>query len=129
MTTYNASEYAQGLRDLADWIEVHPEIELPNDSIYIYCKDTKEEAAKVLAALAPCKKNYSNEVFTITRLFGGITLQFIFLRSAVCTRRVVGKRLVPEQLIQGRPTEVIPEHEADVVEWDCEPILKEGETT
>lgn len=124
---YSAPEYAQSLRDLADWIEAHPEIELKDESMTIYAKDTKEEAARVLTALAPCNKDYSDTLFTIKRSFGHISLRFVFLRSAVCTRRVVGKRVVPEQIIKGTPNEVIREHEQDIIEWDCDPILEKKE--
>ena len=124
---YNAAEYAQGLRDLADWVEAHPEIDLPDESISVFSKHTKEEAAKVLLALTPCKKDYSGDLFTLSRSFGHVRLKFLFVRSAVCTRRVVRTEEVPEEIIPEKvePEQVIAAHTKEIVEWDCDPILAE----
>ena len=113
--------YACGLRELADWIEAHPEIALPNCEISSYSLDEREEAAAVLKALKPCRKHYSGEMFYIRRDFGPITLSYVFYRNTVCVAKVVGKKEIPEQTI---PEQVIPAHTEDIIEWDCsEPIL------
>lgn len=128
---YDATEYSKSLRDLADWVEAHPDIELPNDSISIYSRNTKEEAVEVLKALTPCKKDYSDDLFTISRSFGRVLLRFIFYRNVVCTRRVVGTQEVPEKftLEKYTPSELIPAHTEEIVEWDCDPILAEKKET
>lgn len=124
MTT--AAEYANGLRELADWIEAHPDIPLPPTYFNNYSMDTKEDAAKCLKALKPCRKEYSGEMFSLSREFGVIKLKFTFYRNAVCTPKVVGTRIIeahtkPAVFI---PAEHIPERTEEIIEWDCHPVLE-----
>jgi hypothetical protein len=53
-------------------------------------------------------------------------LQFSVDREAVCQRKVVGTRTIPEQVIPSEyvAERVIPAHEEEIVVWDCEPVLK-----
>ena len=122
------AEYAAGLRELADWIEAHPTITLPSSIISCYAANNREEASEILAALKPCKKYYNGEFFNINRDFGPITLNFIFYREEVCVAKVVGKKIVPEIREPAKvieiPERITPEHEVDIIEWDCsEPLL------
>ena len=114
-------EYADGLRQIADWIEAHPDIEVPETELSGYGMHSKEDAAKVLMALKPCKKLYGDSLFSIVREFGPITLKFVFSRNQVCTPRVVGTKVVPAT--PERIIEAMPEHVVEIIEWDCEPIL------
>jgi len=49
------------------------------------------------------------------------TVAFAIEKELICKKKVVGRKLIPEHRI---PERVIPEHWEDVVEWECEPILK-----
>lgn len=110
-------EYAKALRELANWVGEHSELTMPEDATINWNHlDSKEEAITFARALGDCKKDYRNTTFVIRRSFSGITLQAVFFRSAVCTRRVVGKKFVPRFVVEG--------HEADIVEWDCDPIFE-----
>ena len=117
----NVTEYTKGLRDIADFIDAHPELGLPSSEISCYSMDEKKEAAMVLKAAAPCKKAYSDSLFVISKEFGPLTMKYYFNRKSVCTPRVVGVKVVPatpERVIQA-----MPEHVVEIIEWDCEPIL------
>ena len=99
MTTAEATphvRYACGLRELADWIEAHPTIALPHNEIRVFKANEREEAAEILAALKPCKKNHSGDMFYIERDFGPLTLSFVFYRNKVCVARVVGIKEIAE---------------------------------
>jgi hypothetical protein len=79
--------------------------------------DEREDAARVLAALKPCSKSYTDDLLKIHRDFGPITLEYVFFRDQVCTKRVVGTKVIPAKLI--------PERIEEIVEWDCgEPLLQ-----
>ena len=123
MTT--AEEYVNGLRELADWFEAHPEIERPSTDFSIYATDSKENAEETMRALLPCKKKYDDSLFTLSRSFGPFTLHYVFMRNTVCTPKVVGQREVPLKVIPPRfePEKVIEAHTEDVIEWECEPVL------
>lgn len=119
-------EYAASLRLLADWYEQHPNIPTPDREFSVYSLNSKEEAADCMMALKPCKKEYKDTMFYLSREFQGITLKFVFYRNAVCTRRVVGTKMVSTQVIPAKtiPEQIIPAHEEEIVEWDCgNPLL------
>ena len=110
----NGQEYARGLRAIANWYEAHPDMPIPQEKISVTrVKETKEEATRIIEALKPCQKEWDSDFFRLTRDFDGLRFEVIFMRSAVCTRRVIGHRVVPAQ----------EERIVEVVEWDCEPAL------
>ena len=116
----NGQEYAHGLRLIADWYEAHPDMPVPHtDEIGVYgVKETREEAARIAEALTPCRKEWAENFFKLVHDFGTLKLKFVFMRSAVCTRRVVGHRVIPAS----------PESVVEVVEWDCpDSLLANGE--
>jgi hypothetical protein len=113
-------EYADGLRQIAAFIELHPELPLPSGQIDNYATDTKEEAAAVIRALGKCTKEYGDAYMTISRGFGGIALRFVFARSRVCTRKVVGVETIPAVFVEAH---TVPASTKEIVEWECEPIL------
>lgn len=120
------SDYTNSLRQLADFLDKHPDLALPSEDIRVYAMDTKEEAAACLKALKPCKKEYRDNIFEISKEFGGISLRYVFLRSSVCRRKVVGTKEIEEQHIPGR---TIPAHTEEIVEWECEPVMALEEAT
>ena len=112
----NGTEYAHALRAIAEWYEAHPDMPVPPKEIGVYgVTETREEAARIALALAPCQKWHGGEFFRLTREFGGVILKFVFMREAVCTRRVVRTEEVPEQVIEA--------HVREIIEWECEPSL------
>lgn len=114
---FDATKHAaviQGMIDLAHWYEAHPEVPLPDLTVNNYVVSDFEATARALGSF---EKVYSDDLFTIKKMFGPIKAQFFFMREQVCTKRVVGKRSVPAQTIE------IPARDEEIVEWDCEPVL------
>ena len=109
------SEFAAALRQIADWYDDHPEMPGATEINITTPRNTPEVAAGIVRALGSCSKDFSKDVVAIARDFGGCTLRFVLWRSAVCERRVVGTREVPER--------VTPAHVEEIIEWDCHPIL------
>lgn len=111
------SEFAKGLRQLADWYDAHPEAPVPNEtSLYACATDTKEEAVRIATMLGSCQKEWNNATLTLVKTFGAVRLGFVFWRSSVCTSRIVGTREVPER--------VVPARTENIVAWDCHPLLQ-----
>lgn len=125
-------EYADGLRMVADFLEAHPEIDLPEPSLTCYSVTSKEKAATIAKALSSggrCEKDYSNDLVTLKRAFGCVTLHYHGMRYNVCEQVKVGTRIVPEQYVPPQPAtegHVVPEHEEAVYEWRCAPLLAAG---
>jgi hypothetical protein len=119
-------EYAKGLRLIADFFEKHPDIQVPYDAdrFSYFEPQSREEMARVASALGTCEKVFDMAFlgsFALHKQFGLITFRAITNRSDVCTKRVVGTRHVPAVIV---PASLIPSHDEEIVEWDCESILK-----
>ena len=123
------AEYADGLRQVADFLEAHSEIELPEPTLTAYSLYSKEKAAATARAMSQggrCDKVFEDTLVRLKRVFGTITLEYLGTRSSVCERVKVGTRIVPEQYVAPKPAteaQVIPEHEEAVYEWKCAPLL------
>lgn len=124
-----AQEVAQGLRELADWVEEYGprlpvrQLEVPG---YNFLHDdyngkhtAKQKArivAKLLARGGTCEKKFQDNYLILKRAFGPLELEFNLGRNAVCRRVVVGTEHVEEHVIEA--------HDREIVEWVCEdPIL------
>jgi hypothetical protein len=119
--TNEVATFAAGLRAMAAWYEDHPQAPVPaSPAIRVTnMEETKEAAAGLARMLGTCDKMYSDAFFRLTRDFGGVSLEFVFYRSSVCTRRVIGTKLIPAQ-------PATPEREVELVEWDCPDTLLGG---
>ena len=112
-----SKDFVDGLRAIADWYEAHPWVAPPLYPEFIHSAiDSKDEAVTIAEALKPCVKDYSAELFVLRRQFGPILFKALFWRNALCERRVVGVKDVPER--------TVPAHTEEIVEWDCHPLLK-----
>jgi hypothetical protein len=127
------------IRAIADFLEAHPELDVPfyNTRIDYFVSD-KEEMAKWATAL-PGKKEkiVDSSYFTLKGSIpvGGldewgdpvkIPVEILTSRNTVCTRVVKGTEIkkVPAPLDQ-QPEPVMVEKEVEIVEWVCDPILGE----
>jgi hypothetical protein len=123
------SEFTDGLRKLADFLESQPELQqyvgkhTPTE-INLFPPDDAEVASTMARAFGTAAKKYGDTLFYLSKEFGGgLALRALFAREAVCVKRVVGQRVVPAE-----PEVVIPakpERVEDIIEWDCaEPLLE-----
>ncbi len=112
-------EFSAGLRAIADWYDEHPEAPVPYaPRIGVSADDNVETARSIARMLGKADKAFSDSTFSLSRTFGGVILDFVFWRSAVCTKRVVGTKTIP-----AKPA--APERIEEVVEWDCAPIFED----
>ena len=122
MTQITTREYADSLRQVADFYEQHPKMPLPNTTIHVYSGATREAAELCAREMAPCRKEWGTETeggLHIKKTFNHLTLSAYFLSREVCERVVLGVEQVPEH--------VIPAHSREVVKWKCPPSLLGGE--
>jgi hypothetical protein len=130
--------FVAALRELADLYESHPELPIPAAStlwlnVFLWDQDpnvAKPKLAAIARAVAPARKNSSDDWFSIRKDIGGswddvkgaIRVDFNAVRKAVCTPRVVSIEHVPEKVI---PEQVIPARDVEVLEWDCPKLLED----
>jgi hypothetical protein len=130
------SEFTDGLRALAGFLDFHPELQQylaigSKTEVLLFPPDKPSAMASVARMMGTCDKKYVDTLFSLTKDFGGgATMRAFFSREAVCVKKVIGQKLVPaepEVLIPAKP-----ERLEDIVEWECsEPSLlapREDET-
>lgn len=107
---------AEGLRALADWVDVNPDVASRiNVHINEYVSE-REDIVKAARALGKAEKVGEGPYFTVRGTFGPVTLDFFTNREKVCRRIVTGT--------VERAERVIPAGVEEIVDWVCdEPLL------
>jgi hypothetical protein len=121
----------QGLRDLADFYETVPEdVPLPfafQSELLVFLHDNAKEHLRHIGSFEKRFEDLTSFGFIAVKKVGIFDLHFYAKRSDVCVRNVVGTRTIPAETIPATREQFIPEHEEEIVEWDCEPVLTRGE--
>jgi hypothetical protein len=121
-------EFVEGLRELARIFET-TELQLPrwaqDITVFLYSNNVKQEMARSAHFIGRADKDYSDEVFQLTKKLGNLlTLRIMANREEVCERVVVGKKFEPEHVIPAKEEQFVPAREIEVVEWRCTPLLR-----
>lgn len=127
-----AQELADGLRELADFVEtVGPKLPVDLDAPYLtawvfddykgveakHWLTAREKMRRIVKLVGKADKVYKENYFDLRKYFGPIKLEFTTNRANVCERKVVGTKEIPEHVVAAR-TE-------DIVEWVCnDPLLR-----
>lgn len=118
----DVSKSVAGLRELADFIEQHPQFvgALDYEKFHCFVGDEDEFTALVSELGGKRTKEASNDYFGVSRFFGPIEMYVYTNREQVCTATVVGTETVTVR----DPNAPLVEIERDIVEWECGPVLK-----
>jgi len=127
----DAIEYANGLRELAAWVEDNADELNGSDSSILgqtkfhWFTYTKRDFTTAVRTLGRGAKSKDELWFNVDRDFGGITVQVTTARSTICERVVVGTTtktaMVPDPDVEVPMVEVT--EEVEEVEWVCPPAL------
>lgn len=117
---------AVGLRELAAWVENHPDLELPRIDVAAYPVSDPAQSpaiwARALGGLV--EKDYGDHtyaLFKLRRQFGPLELRVIYDRATVCRKIVKGTETVVIPAVAAKAERKV---EREIVEWICEePIL------
>jgi len=114
-------KFADGLRELARFVESHPEMAVPcEQTFYIFPK--KEEVGKYARILGRSKKRVSDTYFDLVREFPpAAKIQVTWGRDEVCERVVVGTVTVEEPVMVQQGTKTVTREK---VEWKCPKVLE-----
>jgi hypothetical protein len=133
-TAPKSSSYTAGLRELADWLDAHPEW-TPLSGEYLYSwqhnadLSTMARAARDMGT-AEKEINENTGTFKLVKRFGPHAFTILADRAAVCERVVVGTHVetklerVPVGEVVYEEREV--EHLVEDVRWICPPSLLAG---
>lgn len=141
MTTTERDNYVAGLRALADLLDDHPELPLPNTGRsnafdwWIWDHDVEDPKATLaeIVRLIPGAKNKvvgeaaGSSWFTVEATLRGLRIDVNANRATVCQRVVTGTREVVEEVpdpdaLAAVPTVSVTKTVEDF-EWVCEPLL------
>lgn len=135
-------EFVEGLRALAQWVEDHPEIDVPYQAKSVATQaftigahswnsetETEQDVAEVFASMVKAlggsrAKDADDGYMRVTRKFGpGVALEVWASRNEVCEAVVVGTETVIEnEIVEPAVTRRV-EKQRDIVEWRCAPVL------
>lgn len=127
-----------GIRELADWLESHPEIPIPyalsGHSEYgytlVHARHGEAQAAVIAAVARALPGKVTKDVYDHDRMFditgrlpGGIYVKAIADRDEVCERVVTGTREVTEEVPDPTAPKLTVTRTVEDVEWVCGSIL------
>ena len=116
------------LQGLIDFLGAHPELPRPTEiqiGVYNFPIEDIETAGKIAQGLKTFEKNTDETFFRLIKKFGNVNIRYVFYRSAICTKRVVGTKKITKMVPASDTPMVEKEIEIEIVEWDC-PALLEG---
>lgn len=123
--------YSDGLRELADWLDAHPEW-VPFTGEYLYSWQHNADLSTMVRAardMGTAEKvvNENTGTFKLVKRFGPHAFSILADRAAVCERVVKGHRVVKrvEKVPVGDVlyTEREVEEVVEEVEWVCPPSI------
>ena len=123
-------QFIEGLRAVAQFYEAHPEawydgIHLTLN-MYIWGRNAREILAQTVRDLGQCTKKYDQTNITVSRKFSDqITLSVFAPRFKVCSRVILGMRIIPARTLPASGAVYLPETTEEIVAWRCDPLLQE----
>lgn len=112
--------YIDGLREMADWLERHPEYVVTWNpvTINLFPAD-KDDLAEFVRAAGRSSKEWTNDWLIVSVAFGPHKIDANLSREQVCRRVVTGTKEIPAQ----------PARVEEIVEWVCDEPSILAETT
>jgi hypothetical protein len=127
--TDKRSEYTAGLRALADLLDQHPDLPLPESELSwgVHGQDDPKAAIARIARAVPvnCEKWYDDDYFRMRFSLHGFKLRVWATREQVCTKVVTGTQEVTKMVPAANTEYVEVTETVETVEWICEPLLAE----
>lgn len=117
--------WLNGIRQMADFLEQHPDVPLPSDHqpVYIWGTDAKRQLAAAALALGDAEKEADASFFSLVRRFGPIVYTVKACRENVCERVVVGTKTITTQVPPEGVEMLTVTSEEEIVEWRCPPSI------
>jgi len=126
-------QFIEGLRAVAQFYEEHPEawydgIHLTL-SMYLWGRKARETLARTARSFGQCSKHYDDTNVTISKRFSEqVTLSVFASRARVCSRVILGTRILPARTLPASPEIYLPQTTEEIVAWRCDPLLHKNTT-
>jgi hypothetical protein len=125
--------FIEGLRAVAQFYEAHPEAWYDGVhltlNMYIWGRGAREALARTVRAFGLCTKHYDDNNITVSRKFSDqVTLSIFAPRAKVCSRVILGTRILPAHTLPAVSEVYFPETTEEIVAWRCDPLLHNDAT-
>ncbi len=125
-------QFIDGLRAVAEFYEKNPGAWYDGMhltlNMYVWGRAARKALIETARLFGRCNKIYDENNITVSRQFSEqVTLAVFAARARVCRRRVLGSRILPERIVPATSEVRIPASRIDVVEWQCDPLLKDDQ--
>jgi hypothetical protein len=128
------AQFTTGLRQIADWLDEHPEVPLPPSfatsfTAYVFDKASAAACARAMGNAEKRVPTHNAEKLDLVRTFAGFEYIVRTPRDEVCERVVVGRREVEVEEPDPAAVAALPKRKrtevVEDVEWRCGPLLAE----
>lgn len=127
MAKLTGKEFVEGLKRVAEWYEENPDFPMPSSygegvfTVFTYSAEDFEKWKDELGTVLMEADDYSMRAY---KTFGDVQLSVYANRSNVCTKKVIGTKMVTQKVAtQWTEKEV----EEEITEWECpEGLIPEG---
>ena len=123
-------QFIEGLRAVAEFYEKNPGAWYDGMhltlNMYVWGRAARKALIETARLFGRCNKIYDENNITVSRQFSEqVTLAVFAARARVCRRLVLGSRILPERIVPATSEVRIPASRVEVVEWQCDPLLKD----
>jgi hypothetical protein len=131
---YLRCQFIAGLRAVAQFYEENPDAWYDGMhltlNMYVWGRAARKALAGTARAFGHCNKIYDDNNITVSRQFSEqVTVAVFAAKARVCRRIVLGARIIPERVVAATSEVRIPASRVEVVEWLCDPLLKQIDPT
>lgn len=112
------SDYADGLRELADFVDRNPELFTYGITVDLFAEDRAEFAEKA-RAFGSAEKRTMGSWYLLRKRFGPHTLELTIEREKICERVQTGTRIVTKPDPVAVADVPLVDVEEPVYEWKC----------
>jgi len=125
-------QFIEGLRAVATFYEQNPGAWYDGMhltlNMYVWGRTARKALIETARLFGRCNKIYDENNITVSRQFSEqVTVAVFAARARVCRRVILGSRILPERILPATSEVRIPASRVEIVEWQCDPLLKDDQ--
>jgi hypothetical protein len=123
-------QFIEGLRAVAKFYEENPGAWYDGMhltlNMYAWGRVARKALVETARAFGRCDKTYDEDNITVSRQFSEqVTVAVFAPRAKVCRRLLLGTRTLPARIVPATEELHIPACKVEIVEWQCDPLLRD----
>lgn len=127
-------QFIEGLRAVAKFYEENPGAWYDGMhltlNMYVWGRAARKALIETARLFGRCNKTYDENNITVSRQFSEqVTVAVFAARARICRRVVLGHRILPERIVAPTSQVRIPASRVEIVEWQCDPLLKDDQSS